>query len=612
MSFTFSWSPLIADTLSARELLTAALNKTPKPPIIVDDIVVTELNLGSTPPDLEILEIGDLAEDRFRGVFRMRYAGEAKIKLSTKVEGNPLRTSLETRRQGPAGGWTDPGCLAADSGLTIPLVITLSEFRLSGFVILVFSKQKGLTIVFRNDPLESLKVSSTFDSIPFVRDYLQRTIEERLRVLFMEDLPAILHRLSLRLWSEEYRELDNRLNLSGKEKNEEEEIPMDPLATPLQDPWDWSAIDGYEEGQVPPFSLDAPELRATFSQKNLLRLAALTESQRTLSLFTPNMRDTVFRAWAGTSDRTSGTQSPIFGLGHTPSLPALSRLQSSFGGSRIASSAPSADGSDLASERSVPMSNSWSTDSRPPLSRSTSYTSFGRHRPGHKKRKNRVINLRKSETPTSEINSSDADTMTTTPEPSVYASSAPSAIYEDREIETSIEARLQSPLPTQTVQFSRDGPSGKEEKRKATSLQAASIPEEDAPPPAYTPPVQPLTISSKLASALPSESTTQKPRHRPQLPLQHSRSYAHSSSSAQSTTSGSAIPLLRTLSGDKLFSLGGGHAQGGLASPIESSGGILEQAWMQKIAREIAKKVKEEQAKHPVVERVPPPPAYAR
>src|SRR6201992_1595964 len=199
MAFNFNWSPLIADTSRAREMLTAALNKSPKPPIIVDDIIVTELNLGEVPPDLEILEIGDLADDRFRGIFKLSYAGDAFLTLRTRVQANPLNTYLSTKPS-----FTSPQPLAAASGLTIPLQITLSDIRLSGFVILVFSKQKGITIVFRNDPLESLKVSSTFDSIPFIRDYLQKEIEAQLRVLFFEDLPAILHKLSLKLWSSEY------------------------------------------------------------------------------------------------------------------------------------------------------------------------------------------------------------------------------------------------------------------------------------------------------------------------------------------------------------------------------------------------------------------------
>jgi hypothetical protein len=89
MAFNFNWSPLTADEdfyRRARDLLTTALNKSPKPPIIVDDILVTEFNLGSVPPDLEILEIGDLAEDRFRGIFKMCYSGDAFLTLKTRVQ----------------------------------------------------------------------------------------------------------------------------------------------------------------------------------------------------------------------------------------------------------------------------------------------------------------------------------------------------------------------------------------------------------------------------------------------------------------------------------------------------------------------------------------------
>lgn len=89
MAFNFNWSPLTADEgfySRVRHLLTTALNKSPKPPIIVDDIIVDEFNLGSVPPELEILEIGDLAEDRFRGIFKMRYSGDAFLTLRTRVQ----------------------------------------------------------------------------------------------------------------------------------------------------------------------------------------------------------------------------------------------------------------------------------------------------------------------------------------------------------------------------------------------------------------------------------------------------------------------------------------------------------------------------------------------
>ncbi|CAK7219654.1 ERMES complex subunit [Sporothrix curviconia] len=317
MAFNFNWSPLAADASfyqRAREMLTTALNKSPKPPIIVDDIIVTEFNLGSVPPDLEILEIGDIAADRFRGIFKMCYAGDAFLTLKTRVQANPLNTYLSSKPS-----FTSPGPLAAASGLTIPLQITLSEIKLSAFIIVVFSKQKGLTLVFRNDPLESLKVSSTFDSIQFVRDYLQRTIEGKLRDLMMDELPAIIHRLSLQLWSPDQAPKDD--DATANADDDDGEIRINPLADAPSDAVD---VNGnlIDAGEIPSLSTTgSPESQSLFSQKNLLRLAALTNSHRTLSLFTPGIREAVFRAWAGPSDRqdtpTGGNNSPPFA---TPSL----------------------------------------------------------------------------------------------------------------------------------------------------------------------------------------------------------------------------------------------------------------------------------------------------
>ncbi|KAG0634499.1 hypothetical protein HOY80DRAFT_986096 [Tuber brumale] len=67
--------------------------------------------------------------------------------------------------------FTSPMSLVASSPLTIPIQITLSEFRLSGLAILSSAKAKRITLVFRNHSLESLKVSSTFNAIPFIKDY---------------------------------------------------------------------------------------------------------------------------------------------------------------------------------------------------------------------------------------------------------------------------------------------------------------------------------------------------------------------------------------------------------------------------------------------------------
>ena len=294
--------------------------------------------------------------------------------------------------------------------MTIPLQITLSEFKLSGFVILVFSKQKGITVVFRNDPLESLKVSSTFDSIPFVSNFLQKAIEAQLRTLFMDELPAIIHRLSLRLWVPEYRadeEVRNRPTGDGP--------GQDPLASPPQDPVD-ALGNVLNESQIASLSLDSSiESHSLFSQKNLLRLAALTDSQRTLSLFTPSIQEVVYRAGASPSDQGElhGNVMPLNGS-------SLDRVKSNNG-----SVASFPDTASVASMQSM-------QSSRPSLL-SHNFSGYGlslgagRHKSHARKRKKRVLNLRQPKAPTETASMSDAATTftDTTDSPSIYSAPVP-------------------------------------------------------------------------------------------------------------------------------------------------------------------------------------------
>lgn len=99
--------------------------------------------------------------------------------------------------------------------------LTLSHLRLRCVVSLSFSKSSGLAMVFRDDPLESLNVSSSFDSFGVVQQFIQsvgqvpfsalclstaytdlhlllQEIENQLRERFRRDLPSLIHRLSQR------------------------------------------------------------------------------------------------------------------------------------------------------------------------------------------------------------------------------------------------------------------------------------------------------------------------------------------------------------------------------------------------------------------------------
>ncbi|KAI1844926.1 hypothetical protein JX266_008942 [Neoarthrinium moseri] len=537
MAFNFNWSPLAADEefyQRARDLLTTALNKNPKPPIIVDDILVTELNLGSVPPELEILEIGDLAEDRFRGIFKMCYSGDAYLTLKTRVQANPLNTYLSAKPS-----FTSPQPLAAAAGLTIPLSITLSEIKLSAFVILVFSKQKGLTLVFRNDPLESIKVSSTFDSIQFVRDYLQRTIEGQLRNLMMDELPAIIHKLSLRLWCPDQLPKDEA---DVPKESSDDEVAVDPFAAQPVDAVD-SRGHVLDANELASLSLEGgSEVHSLFSQKNLLRLAALNDSHRTLSLFTPGIQNVMVRAWLGPNERgDAGRSTPL-------AAPSLMRTQSVEGTSTTYTftEAASMDNGSISSRPSLVSLNSATTGLA---------LGAGRHPRMSRKKKTRVVNLRRSKTGTaSETTSEMGESMSDTT--SVAGPSSEPVMSVSIPEETEHEITQHQVTSPRSVRFRN----GDEKALPARSPLSMDIYQEQAASPEV-----PVAVAEK------DERYTSAPQEKA------------AEAAAISSRSSSRSP----------FNLDRKRNNGSDTSSV-----ILEQAWISKMAGEIARRVYDEKQRN--------------
>ncbi|GAO46923.1 hypothetical protein SAICODRAFT_78779 [Saitoella complicata NRRL Y-17804] len=318
MAFKFSWPQFSAGFYEkAEDLLSTALNKGSKPAILVDKISVKELDMGTQPPELEILEIGDIAEDRFRGIFKLNYNGDASIVLQTKVQANPLNTHSRTSQP-----FSRVKMGAASSPLTVPMFLRLSDLKLSGIVILVFSKQKGLTIVFRNDPLESVRVSSTFDSIPAIARFLQAEIEKQLRSLFQEELPGIIHKLSLS-WTSVPKAASPPLQPVKLPPIDVDSLHLDDS----EDDFMLSPVAVQPAGSsTKPISLAEIDPERGLSDANLLRLRALASSQATLSVFTPAIRGAVYRSTAFASRKSTQAQ-PVHHHHHTLSisLPPLAR-----------------------------------------------------------------------------------------------------------------------------------------------------------------------------------------------------------------------------------------------------------------------------------------------
>ncbi|PVU97328.1 hypothetical protein BB559_002086 [Furculomyces boomerangus] len=186
MSFKFKWgnfsNELVEET---KVLLTNAINKNSSvlPPNLVAEIKA---------PVLEILEVVDLNQDYFKAIFKMTYDGDMKLVFQTLLQANPLSEQPSSIPTAPS-----MGIQFAQAPLIVPMFLKISDLVLKGIIVLAVSKRSGVTLVFKNEPLVSVKVSSSFDNVRSIQRKLQLTIENVLRKLFHEELPKIVHVMNL-------------------------------------------------------------------------------------------------------------------------------------------------------------------------------------------------------------------------------------------------------------------------------------------------------------------------------------------------------------------------------------------------------------------------------
>ncbi|ORZ20502.1 hypothetical protein BCR42DRAFT_408909 [Absidia repens] len=229
MSFQFNWpdfDPIFH--AEAKQQLETALNKEKKSKHIADHIFVKELNMGSKPPELEILEICELSTDYFRGIFKLTYCGDAFIELKTKIQANPLHSPSSPHHERPyyqplLPSYSRPSMVTAAQSLVIPMLLRISDVRLNGIIVLSVSATKGITLVFKNDALESLLVSSTFDIVPSIKSFLQQQIESQLRTFLQDTFPLVVHEYSLRHINDQHQQQQQtRARLSSIQQQQQQ------------------------------------------------------------------------------------------------------------------------------------------------------------------------------------------------------------------------------------------------------------------------------------------------------------------------------------------------------------------------------------------------------
>lgn len=384
----------------------------------------------------------------------------------------------------------------------------------------------------------------------------------------MDEVPAIIHRLSLRLWVPEYREKEDEELARQNHNSASDDQPVDPLASPPQNPVDVFG-NFLDPSQVASLSLDSgSERHSLFSQKNLLHLAALTDSHRTLSLFTPRIRDAVFRAWTGPSERGELPRAA-----NAPALPIISRAQSWAGTTSHAYTfSDTSDGP---------------ASARPALSRmGSTATGFGlganrQNRPhAGRRKKHRVVNLRKKAVDGEDTQSTSGDGCTIS-ETTSSAQSEYGAPSSSQEREGELVTPPQSPPRNPIFQNSRctyDSNNTPVSNRNRPQRSPYIEPSNDLTPrpPKFEHLVAPSTLQPPPPPPPPRPKIHTSQSHQPAIHLQEKRKSPPQSSSQHP---------YQYLDSQATTTIGGG-----------GSGGILEQAWMMKMAGEIARKIHEEKS----------------
>lgn len=319
MSFNVNWNNLETESLReyTTEILTNALNSDKLPSILADPIEIKNLQFGKVAPIFEILEIGELDRDRFRGIFKINYEGDFQLVLHTKVQANPLNLYYNNGKSEIVNendlfsSFVMPNFGLSIEKFNLPLDLKLSDIKILGIGIIVFSKTKGLTLVFRNDPLDNITVSSTFDTVQVLATFLQNQIECQIRDLFRETLPTLIHQLSLR-----YLNLDGINGMNGingmtpssstttnggsrdPSVSNEKNRNLNDIHNIDDDPFD---DDDYIMNAGLPFNAARQVSENYFnldsySNKNLLKICKLYKSRETLNLNIPNFDNFIQRS----------------------------------------------------------------------------------------------------------------------------------------------------------------------------------------------------------------------------------------------------------------------------------------------------------------------------
>lgn len=204
MSFEFpGWPRADSERTSinsfCQDLLQDAIDSaTDLPNFLLGRIKIVEVDLGIVPPKVQIMDLSELSIDRVKGMAGVEYRGDGRVSIECCLLNNTENTHESSTFLTSWWPWSSssspPLVRITVSSLVIDALfnisVTLSDLEEEKQTI---GPNEGVSIAFLSDPLESVVISTSFDSIPIVNEMARNLVEHLIRWFLNE-------KLALEIW----------------------------------------------------------------------------------------------------------------------------------------------------------------------------------------------------------------------------------------------------------------------------------------------------------------------------------------------------------------------------------------------------------------------------
>ncbi|KAJ3447011.1 distribution and morphology protein [Anaeramoeba flamelloides] len=187
MAFQFNWPKFTKEDhlYYQKELYDLIFQNMIPLPILCDNIWITSLSFGESPPQLRILSIKRKSKYELTTSIKFSYKGDAHIQIQTCLNLSSLGKQRTTRTSSRINSHF--GVLSQKDKLELPIVIKVSELWVDGVITISIDPNTGIKIHFLNNPLKNITIDTNFNYSKAIHTIIQNSIPFVLNKLFKDD-----------------------------------------------------------------------------------------------------------------------------------------------------------------------------------------------------------------------------------------------------------------------------------------------------------------------------------------------------------------------------------------------------------------------------------------